>query len=122
MASAQIGFSIPITQSTYERRFEAEIDALTDDELLVRGRMHDHRFTFEHIWRLRTPEFQVLEASAAQHAGDPCQFKPEMCGRYPNIKGVRLERGFSKRILTELGDFTGAEEHLFLAIEMARVG
>ena len=122
VASAQIGFSIPITQSTYERRFEAEIDALTDNELLVRGRMHDHRFTFEHIWRLRTPEFQVLEASAAQHAADPCQFKPEMCGRYPNIKGVRLERGFSKRILTELGDFTGAEEHLFLAIEMARVG
>jgi Protein of unknown function (DUF2889) len=122
VASTQIAFSIPIPQSTYERRFEAEIDALTDNELLVRGRMHDHRFTFEHVWRLRTPEFEVLEASAAQHAGDPSQFKPELCGRYANIKGVRLERGFSKGILTELGDFSGAQEHLFLAIEMARVG
>jgi Protein of unknown function (DUF2889) len=122
VASSKIAFSIPIPQSKYERRFEAEIDALTDNELLVRGRMHDHRFTFEHIWRLRTPEFEVLEASATQHAGDPCQFKPELCGRYANIRGVRLERGFSKRILTELGDFSGAEEHLFLGIEMARVG
>ena len=122
VASTQIAFSISIPQSTYERRFEAEIDALTDNELLVRGRMHDHRFTFEHVWRLRTPEFEVLEASAAQHAGDPCQFKPELCGRYTNIRGVRLGRGFSKRILAELGDFSGVEEHLFLAIEMARVG
>ena len=53
------------------------------------------------------PEFEVLEAGAAQHAGDPYQFKPELCGRYANIKGVRLERGFSKRILTELGDSCG---------------
>jgi hypothetical protein len=79
VASTQIAFSIAIPQSTYERRFEAEIDALTDNELLVRGRMHDHRFTFEHVWRLRTPEFEVLEASAAQHSGDPSQFKPELC-------------------------------------------
>jgi hypothetical protein len=122
MASAQVGFSVPIPQSRYERRFEAEIDALTDNELLIRGRMHDHRFTFEHMWRLRTPEFEVLEAGAAQHAGDPYQFKPELCGRYANIKGMRLERGFSKRILTDLGDSSGAVEHLFLAIEMARVG
>jgi hypothetical protein len=122
VASAQVGFSIPIPQSTYERRFEAEIDALTDNELLVRGRMYDHRFTFEHILRLRTPEFEVLEAGAAQHAGDPSQFKPELCGRYANIRGVRLGPGFSKRILAELGDFSGAAEHLFLAIEMARVG
>ena len=122
MASAQVGFSIPIPQCMYERRFEAEIAAVAENELLVHGRMYDHRFSFEHLWRLRTPEFEVLEASATQQAGDSSQFKPELCGRYANIKGVRLERGFSKRILTELGDFSGAVEHLFLAIEMARVG
>ena len=122
MSSTQTRFSIPIPDSTYERRFEAGIDVLTDNELLVLGRMNDHRFTFEHTWRLRTPEFEVLEASATQQAGDPSQFKPELCGRYTNIIGVRLGRGFSKRILAELGDYPGAVEHLFLAIEMARVG
>jgi hypothetical protein len=122
VASAQVGFSISIPQSMYERRFEAEIDAVADNQLHVHGRMYDHRFSFEHFWRLRTPEFEVLEANATQHAGDSSQFKPELCERYANIKGVRLERGFSKRILTELGDSSGADEHLFLAIEMARVG
>jgi hypothetical protein len=70
VADRQVRFSVPILHSTYERSFEAEIDALTSNEILVRGRMHDHRFDFEHIWRLRTPEFEVLEASAQQNAGN----------------------------------------------------
>ncbi len=84
--------------------------------------MHDHRFDFEHRWRLRTPGFEVLEASAQQNAGNLSRFNPELCRRYPDIRGARIGRGFSKRILTQLGDLPGAEEHLFLAIEMARVG
>lgn len=122
MSDAPVAFSIPIPESVYERSFEAEIDAPTDNELLVRGRMRDHRFDFEHIWRLRTPEFEVLEASAKQKAGDESRFHPELCVRYPEIGGVRIGRGFSKRILTVLGDLPGAEEHLFLAVEMARIG
>lgn len=122
VADRQIRFSVPILHSTYERSFEAEIDALTSNEILVRGRMHDHRFDFEHTWRLRTPEFEVLEASARQNAGDQRRFNPELCRRYPDIRGARIGRGLSKRILIQLGDLPGAEEHLFLAIEMARVG
>ena len=122
MADAQFGFSIPILRSTYERSCEAEIDALTGNEVLVRGRMHDHRFDFEHIWRLRTPEFEVLEASAERKACEQCRFNPELCRRYRDIRGARIGREFSKRILTKPGDLPGAEEHLFLAIEMARVG
>lgn len=122
MADRRVRFSVPILHSTYERSFEAEIDALTSNEILVRGRMHDHRFDFEHIWRLRTPEFEVLEASARQNAGKQPRFNPELCRRYPDIRGARIGRGLSKRILIQLGDLPGAEEHLFLAIEMARVG
>ena len=84
--------------------------------------MHDHRFDFEHMWRLRTPEFEVLEASAQQNAGEQSWFNPELCRRYRDIRGVRIGRGLSKRIRIQLGDLPGAEEHLFLAIEMARVG
>ncbi len=122
MADAAVAFSIPLLHSSYERSFDAEIDALTGGEILVRGRMRDHRFDFEHTWRLRTPEFEVLEASAKQHAGEESRFNPELCRRCAEIKGAQIGRGFSKRILMELGDLPGAEEHLFLAIEMARIG
>jgi hypothetical protein len=122
MADAPVAFSIPFLHSSYERSFDAEIDALAGGEILVRGRMRDHRFDFEHTWRLRTPEFEVLEASAKQNAGEESQFHPELCRRCAEIKGARIGRGFSKRILVELGDLPGAEEHLFLAIEMARIG
>jgi len=122
MADASVAFSTPLLHSSYERSFDAEIDALTGGEILVRGRMRDHRFDFEHTWRLRTPEFEVLEASAKQNAGEESRFNPELCRRYVEIKGARIGRGFSKRILMELDDLPGAEEHLFLAIEMARIG
>ena len=114
--------SVPLSESGYERTFAAEIDVLSDNELLVRGVMQDARLTLEHAWTLRTPEYEVTGADAQQTAGDESQFAPELCQRYPNIKGVRIGRGFSKRILAALGELPGTQEHLFLAIEMARVG
>jgi hypothetical protein len=114
--------SVPVPASGYERAFAAEIDVTAANELLVRGQMHDYRFSFEHVWRVRTPDYEVIEARARQLAGDEGQFAPALCARYANIQGVKIGRGFSKRILTELGDSPGAQEHLLMAIEMARVG
>ncbi|HWQ34025.1 MAG TPA: DUF2889 domain-containing protein [Blastocatellia bacterium] len=114
--------SVPLSESGYERTFAAEIDVLSESELLVRGMMKDERLTLEHTWALRTPEYEVVDASARQAAGDESQFSPELCQRYPDIKGVRIGRGFSKRILAALAGLPGTQEHLFLAIEMARVG
>ncbi len=111
--------SIPLSQSSYLRTFDAEIDVLAENELLVRGSMRDHRFAFEHIWILRTPEYEVVKASARQIEGE---FDPRLCDRYAEIKGARIGRGFSKRVISELGDRAGAQEHLLTAIEMARVG
>lgn len=113
---------MPLSDSGYRRTFSAEIDVLTKSELLVRGMMGDERLTLEHTWTLRTPEYEVIDASARQAAGDESQFSPELCLRYRQIKGVRIGRGFSKHILTALGGVPGTQEHLFLAIEMARVG
>lgn len=117
-----IATTFPLPPSGYERTFEAEIDVLAENELRVRGLMRDHRFAFEHVWRLRTPDYEVLEASARQLAGDETQFQPELCARYANIRGVKIGRGFSRHILTALGDLPGQQEHLLLAIEMARAG
>ncbi|HZS07737.1 MAG TPA: DUF2889 domain-containing protein [Blastocatellia bacterium] len=114
--------TVPLTEAGYLRSFEAEIDVIAENELLVRGRMSDHRFTLGHVWALRTPEYEVVRAGAHQSAGDENEFSPELCARYSEIKGVRIGRGFSKRILTALGGLPGTQEHLFLAIEMARVG
>lgn len=102
--------------------FAAEIDVLAENELLVRGELRDHRFAYAHTWRLRTPEYQLIEARAQQLAGDEAEFYPQLCARYAEIKGVRIGRGFSKSVLAALGDLPGAQEHLLTAIEMARVG
>ena len=114
--------AVPLTSSSYHRTFNAEIDVLSERDLLVRGRMKDHHFELAHCWVLRTPSYEVIEASARQMSGEAKQYAPELCARYPEIKGVRIGRGFSKRVLAALGDLPGRQEHLFLAIEMARVG
>jgi hypothetical protein len=116
-----IQLSIPPSSSSYLRTFESEIDISAENDLLVRGVMSDHRFAFEHRWTVRAPEYEVLEASAWQIAGDKAEFDPELCQRYAGIAGVRIGRGFSKRLVSDLGDLPGAQEHLFLAIEMARI-
>lgn len=115
-------FPIPLSSSSYLRTFEAEIDVTAENEIFVRGVMSDHRFAFEHAWRVRTPTYEILEASATQVAGAPTDFNPELCNRYANIAGVKIGRGFSKGIVAALGDLPGANEHLLMAIEMARVG
>lgn len=106
----------------YTRTFAAEIDVLADCTLLVRGELQDPRVTLAHRWTLRTPAYEVLDAQAQQLAGDAAHFAPELCERYAAIAGIRIGRGFTKHILTALGDLPGAQEHLLLALEMARVG
>ncbi|MCW5968887.1 MAG: DUF2889 domain-containing protein [Blastocatellales bacterium] len=118
----EINLSFAVPPSGYERIFDAEIDCVAEDELLVRGRMRDHRFEFTHTWRLRTPIYEVINASAEQLSGDSARFDPGLCERYANIRGVRIGRGFSRRILDALGEGEGRNEHLLLAIEMARAG
>jgi DUF2889 family protein len=116
-----IEFAIPSIPSGYLRTFEAEIDVLADNETLVRGQMCDHRYSFSHVWRVRTPEYVVLEVSASHLAGDHSQFDPQLCARYSGIAGIKIGRGFSSRVGAALGNLPGRQEHLFLAIEMARV-
>ncbi len=115
-----VAFSLTIPASGYERTFAAETDCLSANELLLRGRMQDHRFTLEHTWTVRTPDYEVIAASANQLAGDPQFFNPVLCERYPKIAGVRVGRGFTMRVQEALGNLPGLKEHLFLAIEMAR--
>lgn len=117
-----IRLSVPAREAVYRRTFSSEIDVLSENEILVRGRMSDHRCDFEHVWRVRTPQYEVIDASAVQYSGDAADVDPELCRRYAEISGVRIGRGFSKRVITALGDLPGAREHLFCSIEMARVG
>jgi hypothetical protein len=117
-----ISFLFALPPAGYERTFDAEIDCLAADELRVRGRMRDHRIEFAHIWRLLTPSYEVIDARADQLAGDVTEFDPHLGARYADICGVRIGRGFSKRVSVALGDGAGHREHLMLAIEMARVG
>lgn len=113
---------VPIPATGYVRAFEAEIDNYSDEELLVRGHLKDHRYSIEHTWILRTPGYEVAKAEARHICGEAELLSPELLARYPAIKGVRIGRGFSKHIREVLGELPGNLEHLFLSIEMARVG
>src|SRR5262245_56753702 len=110
--------SVAPAQSGYLRTFDAEIDVLSENELLVRGSMRDHRFAFEQVWKLRTPDYEVVEAGARQIEGE---FDHRLCERYAKIKGVRIGRGFSKRVISELVGPTGWQYHWLMAIDRSRV-
>jgi hypothetical protein len=115
--------SVPLTGEEYRREFAASIDVPAMNRVLVRGRMTDAGVDIEHTWLLSLPDYEVLEATARQHKGDISVVAPELCSRYAGITGVRIGRGFSKRILSALGsDLPGASAHLLLAVDMARVG
>jgi hypothetical protein len=118
---------VPLEGTSYLRHFSGEVDCLTEDELRVRGRMRDHRFDLEHEWLLRTPTqdsptYQILEARARYLAGEGERFSPDLCRAYQGLAGVPVGRGFTSRVLHQLGHAPGNREHLLLAIEMARAG
>jgi hypothetical protein len=106
----------------YRRAFDAEIDCVSDREIRVRGVLAEARFALEHVWRVRTPEYDVLEASARHLRDAAGALDPELAARYAAIRGLRIGRGLTKAIHASLGDLTGTREHLWMAIEMARVG
>lgn len=106
----------------YIRTFEAVIDDHGSSGLRVRGVLSDHRCSFEHVWVLQTPEYEVLEASSRHLHGEPAILAPELIPRYPHLQGVRISAGFTRTIREALGDLPGHRDYLTLAIEMARVG
>jgi hypothetical protein len=115
--------TVPLVQGEYRREFDARLDVPADHRVFARGRMSDARMELEHTWVLSTPDYEVLDATARQERGDASLVAPELCSRYAGIGGVRIGRGFSKRILSALGnDLPGVQAHLLLAIEMARAG
>jgi hypothetical protein len=118
---------VPLEGTRYLRHFTGEVDCLTASELRVRGRMRDHRFEFAHEWILQTPTaesstYRILEARADQLAGDPDRFSPALCQAYQGLAGLEVGRGFTSRVLHQLGHAPGNREHLLLSIEMARAG
>ncbi len=114
--------SLPLPEGGYIRTFEAEIDDHGTQSIRVRGVLSDHRCSLEHVWILQAPEYEVIDASARHLHGDPIVLSPPLISRYAGIGGVRIGVGFTRSIREALGDLPGHQEHLALAVEMARVG
>lgn len=113
--------SCPLPDSGYVRRFAAEIDYLEDRTMRVRGVQTDHRHGLEYVWRVCLPAYAILHASARCLSGEPAVVSPDLLSRCTAIQGAQASQGFSKIMRTALGDLPGCQEHLALAIEMARV-
>ena len=85
----------PIPQGGYHRTFDGEIDNHSESEIRVRGVLEDNRYSIEHLWTLRTPQYEVVEATARNLARDPAALSPEPTRRYPEIRWVRIGRNSS---------------------------
>ena len=113
--------SLALPQGGYVRTFEAAADYLLDETVRVRGTLSDHRCTLEYDWVVQIPECKILQASARHLSGEPVVLSPQLRDRSSDILGVCTSQGFTKTIRQTLGHLPGHQEHLALAIEMARV-
>ncbi len=113
--------SFPLPDTGYSRTFEAELDYLEDATMRVRGIQTDPRCSLEYTWHVRLPEYEIIDASAQHLAGEPAILSPELLSRCTDIQGAQASHGFAKTMRAALGDLPGHQEHLALAIEMARV-
>ena len=113
--------ALPFVDDSYTRTFEAEIDNLFNSEVQIRGTLADHRCTFAYDWIVRIPDYEILQASVQHVAGEPDVLSPVLLSCAPSIKGKKASQGFTRTMREILGDVPGHQEHLALAMEMARV-
>lgn len=113
--------SVPVPEQGYVRTFEAEIDYLEDKTMRVRGVQSDHQHRLEYIWTVAFPHYEILNVTAHHLSGEPTVLSPELVTRCTAIQGSRTSQGFTAVMRTALGGLPGHQEHLVMAIEMARV-
>ena len=113
--------SLPLPEGGYVRTFAAEIDNHSDSTIRIHGVLSDHRCALEHDWVLHIPEYEIIQASARHLSGEPTVLSPALIARYPAIRGARPGGGFTQTMREVLGDLPGHQDHLLLAIEMARI-
>jgi len=113
--------SVPVPDHGYTRAFDAEIDYLEDPTLRVRGVQTDHQHSLEYVWIVRLPKYEIVHTTARHLAGEPEVLSPELVMRSAAIQGVCATQGFTTKMRAALGDLPGHQEHLVMAIEMARV-
>lgn len=113
--------SLPLPDDGYVRAFEAEIDYLEDKTMRVSGIQTDHRHSLQYTWVVSLPDYEIVHASAQHLSGEPTVLSPQLLSRCTTIRGAQTSQGITKIIRTALGDLPGKQEHLALAVEMARV-
>lgn len=113
--------SVSVPDHGYVRTFAADIDYLEDATMRVRGTQLDHQHRLEYTWVVRLPNYEILSASAHHIAGEPTVLSPELLVRCGALRGMCTTQGLTKTVRAALGDLPGHQEHLAMAIEMARV-
>lgn len=113
--------TVPVPNNGYVRTFEAEIDYLEDLTLRIRGVQTDHQHRLEYVWIVRLPDYEIINTAARHLSGEPAVLSPALLTRCAAIQGTRTTQGFTTTMRTALGDLPGHQEHLVMAIEMARV-
>ena len=70
---------------------------------------------------VRIPDYEILQASVQHVSGERDVLSPLLLSRAPAITGKKASQGFTRTMREILGDVQGHQEHLALAMEMARV-
>ena len=113
--------SVPVPDGGYVRTFTAEIDYLEDRTLQVRGVQSDYQHSLEYVWIVSLSHYEIINTTARHVSGEPEVMSPALISRCAAIQGTRTTQGFTTTMRTALGDLPGHNEHLVMAIEMARV-
>jgi hypothetical protein len=113
--------SVPVPGCGYVRTFEAEIDYLADATMRVRGVQTDHRHSLEYAWIVRLPNYEIVNTTAHHRFGEPEILSPTLLSRCAAIQGACTTQGFTTAVREALGPLPGSQEHLGMAVEMARV-
>jgi len=113
--------SVPVPECGYVRTFEAEIDYLADTTMRVRGVQTDHRHKLVYVWIVRLPNYEIVHTTAHHLCGEPEILSPTLLSRCAAIQGACATQGFTATVRQALGLLPGYQEHLVMAVEMARV-
>ena len=109
--------SVPVPGSGYVHTFAAEIDYLVDATLRVRGVQTDYRHSVESVWRVRLPNYEIVNAMAHHVFGEPESLSPPLLSRCAAIQGACTTRGFTAAVREALGLLPGYQEHLVMAVK-----
>ena len=104
----------------YERNINANVRRVDDDHIITKASLLDLNHSIRVEIKVRISDRTIIEASAAM-VKTPFQICFETARFAENMKGLKIERGVTKKVANLLGRSSGCTHIYELAIEAVRL-